>query len=609
MSNALATAAIFFPLWLGIWQQRPITSEDLKYEQPVVMQDSVLQFLNANIASCNAPLRAQIYCNLASAPIPANRDFLLSCLRREQDSRMRTTLLTFLKRMDTDTMPPDAIEPYLTDSAPLVSLAAVKLYALLPNAKTSALIPFLQSNTPHSAIRNAAWHAFAHSPRLAAALGRDVLNFRQDEEPDIRAAALSTALAQPKRVPETTEWLRQAATDGSRLMRLAAAADPTPDPDILRKLLRDPDPSVRLTACTSGNGRFRDIIADAVDDSDQSVRTAALHALTLSREPASRALLQRIADHLGDPSPLTALQAERSFTLLAANAASATDAEDILRPLVAEPSARLHAVQAAEHIKLRSLARDIAAVADTEKRPECLAAEINALAVLAPKGSYADILLPNAAHSSPVVRQAVAKALGTLAIPDTEHVISKLALDPKSSHVRAEAFTSMGRFPRQVFIKDILKCLTDTIRTTSTERANAAWAVAQIPVTQQCMDEFVNIALRLRTQTTVAVIPTNGGPVFEDEAVLANCFFAIAKLAKNTPDKQDFADAASIVFGLYSLRPDNAPNNDPKSIPRTYITHSLVTQATLWLDGENITTQPTNPKEILLPLEQLQSTD
>lgn len=606
-SLLLATSAVFFPLWLGLYQQGPLTEKDTEYQQQTVVDPAYFDILREVMPIADQRFRAECHVRLASKPIRANQNFLLECLSKENDQRLKASILSLLPNTGIETIPPEAIAPYISDKSILVSRSAIALYGTLPKADPRLLAPFLgapQDDTTPIALKKQAWLAFANSPRLANTLGSNVLKFK-NADLDFQCLALQAALAQDKRLPQTSQWLKEAARGNIRL-RLVAARDTKPEAAVLSLLLKDEKPSIRLAACRANKGTHRELITAALEDKDPSVRQAALTALTRFTSPATLEILGKVALRFGDKSPLVRNEAELTFANLGTKVPNAPSRLAPLLKTAIPPEARFHAIKAMTALQSKDLLPEAVALLSQEKKPEIIAATLDAIAMLAAKNTYADTVVPLAEHPSALVRQATAKALGRLAIPGTEPVLKKLANISQKPNVRIEAFEAMGHFPQMTFTDDILACLNNTRNTLSAERANAAWASAQMrPGTDEDTLKLITVARRLVTQVTVAVVPTDMEPMFEETFVLCNCILGLASMAKNTGNEELNEIASSILF-LYDIEESKIPPPTPNSsqssnLPRSAVTWSVAHQARQWLAGETPTAQNTPQNGILFP--------
>ena len=623
MNSLFVTAAIFFQLWMPIWEARPFVSQDFAYEARPVMDEKMLAPISEALKVEDSRMRGELYVALAAAPIRGNQQFLLEkCLPAEKDETLRATILRQIARMEPQAIPAAAIAPYLKDASLQVVLAAIQLYGKLPDADPRQLVGFL--GTPDGkggqellSLKLAAWRCFAESPRLANTLGSNFLTFKEVTPVELRYLVLKTALAQQKRKPETTAWLKEL-LQGPTAMRAVAASDTTPaDFAITAKYLQDKDPAVRQAVCDSAKlPGFATVLPAALGDKDPAVRVAALQALRRCCDAPDEKLLRRIMALFTDPSQFVQEAAEETFVHLARkNSAALALLETALAPN-GEPDAHRHAANAVRLLKGYRLVPAIAALLKGEKQPNAIAAELDAIAHLAKVGEYEAVVMPFTRHSSHLVRKMAVRVIGRLQYKGQEAEVIRLAKDRTATDVCIEAYEAMGRFPQPVFIPTILECLRAPGKTLAEDRACAAWALGYIqPVTPQDKARFAEAVERLRIQATVAIVPTDVGLAFEQEFVIANAMYSLGKIAKRQETPEEQRNHANYVISLYDVSPERdrelqeqalaAGKSGPGELPRAAVTWSFAHQLRLWMDGKQIETQPIPDSILSFPVKGL----
>ncbi|MBR4674469.1 MAG: HEAT repeat domain-containing protein [Victivallales bacterium] len=622
MNSLFVTAAIFFQFWMPIWEARPFVTKDLAYEARPVMEEKMLAPISETLKVADSRLRGELYVALAAAPIRGNQQFLLEkCLPAEKDEFLRATILRQIARMEPQSIPAAAIAPYLKETSLQVVLAAIQLYGKLPDADPRQLVGFL--GTPDGkggqellSLKLAAWRCFAESPRLANTLGSNFLTFKEASPLELRGLVLKTALAQQKRKPETTAWLKEL-LQGPIAMRLIAAIDATPaDFAIAAKYLQDKEPAVRQVVCdTARLPGFVAVLPAALGDKEPAVRVAALQALKRCCEAPDEGLLRRIMALFTDTSHLVQEAAEETFVYLAGKNGSALALlETALSPNSA-PDAHRHAANAARLLKGYRLTPSIALLLKDEKLPNAIAAELDAIAHLAKNGEYEVDVMPFTRHASHLVRRMAVRVIGRLQYKGQEAEVIRLAKDRTATDVCIEAYEAMGRFPQPVFIPTIMACLKAPGKTLSEERASALWALGYIqPVTQEDKAHFAEAVERLRIHATVAIVPTDVGPAFEDESVIANAMYSLGKIAKRQETPEEQRNHANYVISLYDVSPEKdrelqdqatAAGKGPGEVPRSAVTWSLAHQLRQWLDGRQIETQPIPDVTLSFPVKGL----
>ena len=94
MNSLFVTAALFFQLWMPIWEARPFVVSDFTYKSRTVMDEKMLTPISETLKYADARLRGELYVALAAAPIRGNQQFLLEkCLPAEKDELLRATIL------------------------------------------------------------------------------------------------------------------------------------------------------------------------------------------------------------------------------------------------------------------------------------------------------------------------------------------------------------------------------------------------------------------------------------------------------------------------------------------------------------------------------------
>ncbi len=599
IASLYCSIMIFFPFWMQIWEGRPIDSNDLNISGYHEVEPEALDRLRAGLPWFNADLRSQIMRELSEAPIPASQKLMLDWLGKEQMPELQCSILRFLAKTDLQSIPAVSIRSYLDKDSIATVQAAISLYGQLPSADLKNLLPFLQSEDADPIplkLRKAAWLVFSQNQDHAKIVKDLVLDQRQDSSLEIQALALQAACFLRPRRSEVSAWLDQAA-EGPALLRLAAAKDPFPEKGTrLAALLRDQEPGVRIAACSANTGAFQKILLGALNDPHQAARMAAVKALRSHQDANNQLVIESLLKLFVDPVEQIRQETEESLVLIARNGEG--PARQLLEKNLGSqnPLQRLHSMRALRSLGQNSAAAAIAEIIAQESTSENLSAAILALADLSPVGSHGDLLQGYSEHASPLVRAAVARAIGKLQPPGTEPILKKLCLDQKSAAVRIEAFAAMGYFPRAVFASDLLRCLTNTSKTEPDERRNAAWAAGKlIPASDSETTQLLELAKRLVLQCTRPVIP-GMEPMFEGTDVIGNAIFSLAQMQKRFPKRQEFADCAQTVLRVYSVpwqeisQMSMQGSQMPPPVDAT--SNSMAFQVRQWLNEEEITTIP-----------------
>lgn len=592
-----SSLVLFFPFWMQIWEAGPISSQHLNTQGHYEVEPAVLEKLLDGFPLFSADLRIQIIRELSEYPIPAHQKLMLEWLNTEKVPEVQSSILQLLQKTDLQTIPATSITPFLKAENIASAESAIQLFGQLPDADLRDLIPFLsaESNPPIPLrLRKAAWKVFIGNPPGAALLQSRILEFRQDSSLEIQSLALQVACLLHPRSAEISAWLDQAAA-GPALLRLAAARDPFPENAArLQGFLTDLEPGIRVAACQANTGAFQELLLAALNDPHQGVRVAAVNALRVHPDVNSLQAVEALLKSFSDPSQQVRQEAET--TLVSGAEKSSGPARELLEQSLTSqnPQQRLHAMQALTRLLQRSAIPAITALINQETTSENISAGILALAALAPSGSCGELLQQYADHCSPLVRTAVAHAVGRLQPPGCEALLQKLCVDKQSATVRIEAFAAMGYFPQGVFANSLLQCLKNTSGTQTDERRNAAWAAGKLNPSSKAEEaQLLELAKRLVIQCTRPVIP-GLEPMYEGMDVIGNAMLALAQLQKRFPAKRDFADCAQVVLKIYGIPWQEAMNMNLQSRqmppPVDATSNSLAFQARQWLNGDEITT-------------------
>ncbi len=592
-----SSLVLLFPFWMQIWEAEPISSQHLNTQGHYEVEPAVLEKLREGFPLFSADLRIQIIRELSEYPIPAHQKLMLEWLGTEKVPEVQSSILQLLQKTNLQTIPATGITPFLKAENISTVECAIQLFGLLPDADLRDLIPFLAAgSTPGIPLRlrKTAWKAFCGNPAGAALLQSRILEFQQDSSLEIQSLALQAGCLLRPRSAEISAWLDQAAA-GPAQLRLAAARDPFPDNAArLQGFLTDPEPGIRVAACQANTGAFQELLLAALDDPHQGVRVAAVKALRVHPDVNNQQTVDALLKAFSDPSQQVRQEAET--TLVSGAEKSSGPARELLEQSLTSqnPLQRLHAMQALTRLLQRSAVPAITALIPQETTSENLSAGILALASLAPSGSCGELLQPYAEHSSPLVRTAVAHAVGSLQPPGCEALLQKLCVDKQSATVRIEAFAAMGYFPQGVFANSLLQCLKNTSGTQPDERRNAAWAAGKLKPSSKAEEaQLLELAKRLVIQCTRPVIP-GMEPMFEGMDVIGNAMLSLAQLQKRFPEKRDFADCAQVVLKIYGVPWQEAMNMNMQSRqmppPVDATSNSMAFQVRQWLNDEKITT-------------------
>lgn len=604
----LASTLILYPVWMPLFEERPVVSADVSITGKYSIQESTLEYLQNNITGCDEHTRAAIYKELASVKVRANQNLLLNTfMHMEKNPNMQASILRMLCNMDTDNMDEKLVRPYLDNENDTIKLAAIKLYGKLENADLAALSKYIgnpESTDCNIALQTACWQAIAGNARLANALGNQVLAFRNAKLASIKHLALQASMLLENRTNDINNWQKEASKSEDTSERLVVAKNNlAATPEIASTLLNDSNSGIRQAVCEAPEAfKNLDLMLKATEDQEQSVRIAALKAIAALRDCNDENVYKTIAKCFEDSSILVRQEAEKTYIAIG-NSLGA----DILASQISEKSSEefmLHSFNALKKLDAKQHADVIADILPVATRYDVIGAGLDALAMLAPKQSNGPLVIGYADSSSSLVRQMAVRAMGRLNIENSERLIINISHD-KADHVRAEAFEAMGRFPRPVFLQGIMECLVNTRNTTYEERGNAAWALGFIRTNDQKYAELIqDLSDRLVVQCTVRVVPTDSMPIFDDTAVIGNCMFASAMLAKNYPGNTK--DNFNQLIRIFDVTPDEMKqmqsSGGQDDLPRSNATWSIIVQLQQWFNGEEYTRQSPQDRPFIFPI-------
>lgn len=589
------TIVLFFPLLLPVWEQRPIVRDDI-YPCPYAVQvpDSLIAKQEQGLQVVDAEMRGRMLVYLHETRHPQAIEPLLAQLAREPSADVLATILDQLCCFTPDAALIPVVTPYLRHGHTAVRAAAVRAWAHQP-VPDLAPVQALAVDDAEPRVRAAAWQALRAAPaRVAPAF---LLAQAKHAEPAVRAAVCAALLAQPG-ADARDAFFRDACADPSPLVRIALAAGLTtaPEPlaaDLARRLAGDAFATVRVHVAAAlprlpSAQPLLPVLLGLADDPDPEVRRVALAALAATGAPEAAA---KAVAHFGDAGHQVHKQAEDTAVALHAR----TD----VRPVVAarfedpDPTVRYHVFRTLGRLEAKEFVPRLTARLSVETLPANLAALLFALGQVG-AADQADAVAAFGRHDSPEVRAQVGFALGRMAVPRTYPVLEQLAFD-KTPAVRQEALLGVGRIADGAFNPLLLKVLNSVSMTSGisgADRGIAAWAAGRTrPISPEVMK-------RLVVQCTTPVIPTDFGPVFEDETVLISCDFALAQCTRDAPEFRKLAD---FCIQFHSKEPNpNAPISMGTLVPTAEL-KEYARQAHLYLEGQPVEPARRPTQEIYLP--------
>jgi HEAT repeat protein len=520
-----------FPLLLPIWQDRPLVYADLKpAPYPVVVADEQIALQREALVTADRGLRIVICAELRQTNLESAYAVLVRQLSVEADPGVLAVVLQQLEMSPFVSASLEApVRPLLEHPNEDVRYWATALYGRLETAEGARLLKVVTEERSQ-AVRQVAAERLRDLPG-AITLAAAYRPFRQDLNPAVPAALTVGACLAKEAAAVADELLRDLAVAHEAVRFAVAARLPdltAPLPErLIPQLGRDASPSVRgETAAALGRlARPADLalLLALTRDPDPEVRRRALAAC--ASYPGAETLTA-LVERLEDERTLVRRQAED--TLVGAEKAQPAGAVVTARLSRTAFPGRAHQCRVLGRIGFAESAAAVYACLRQETEPEGIRDAVFALGRFRHRPAAADIAA-HSTHVSPVVRAAVAEALGYLAVPATYPALQALAFDPDEP-VRQAALLAAGMTADgAAFSETVRQALVQTQpeKMSSTNRAAAAWAAGRLrPVAAE-------LVKRLKVQATEAVVPSPMGPMsFEPDETLVCVDFALAQLAR-----------------------------------------------------------------------------
>lgn len=560
-----------FSLLLPVWQERPFVYADLNpADYPVVVAAEQVTLLREALPMADRSLRMRICADLRQANLPSAYQVLLQRLPVETDPAVLAVLLQQLALSPAAAAELEAsVRPLLEHADEDVRYWSTALYGRLETAAAALLLKAV-SQDRSQAVRQLAAECLRERPdAVSPATYR---SFRQDPNPAV-AAALTVAACLAKDADAQTDELGHDLATAHEAVRFAVALRLPDLPGALQERLipafgRDPGPSVRgETAALLGRlARASDLplLLELTRDPDPEVRRRAVAACGSYPGPQT---LTALVDRLEDAFALVRRQAED--TLVATDKAQPAGPAVAARVSRTAFPGRAHQCRVLGRVGFAESAATVYACLRQETEPEGLRDAVFALGRFRHQPAATD-LAALSTHASPIVRAAVAEALGYLAVPSTYPLLQTLAFDAEEPVRHAALLASGMTGAGSAFSETVRLALVQTqpVKMTPANRAAAAWAAARLrPVAPELVQ-------RLKVQATQAVVPgMMGQMLFEEDQVLASVVFALAELARE--------DAlAKTLFGeVLSFQRVDAPPDATPPAAGTYQPSAEVAEA------------------------------
>ncbi|MDT8390249.1 MAG: HEAT repeat domain-containing protein [Lentisphaeria bacterium] len=528
----LGGAILYFTALLPIWNERPLTREDLvPGPYPVEVTDRQVAFAQQGFTYADEDLLNAMIVVFGKSHSAAARDALLKLARDQGLPSVVATVLLQAGNLPLDNQDlGDKLAVFFTHDDGQVRFWAVTTYGKCADLDPTVVINVARKD-PSIQVKTAALEAL--TGRTGALAVNDFYEWLDDDNRGVRHAALRAAMG-ARNVEAGQDKLAAflVSPDSSDRHALAEGLALLPKPAVPwfgQKLAADEHPSVRAECAVQlGNVSGADaqkMLIGLLADKDYEVRRSAVESLALFPDPD---VIERLVAMLGDKSKFVRWQLEE--TLVALHPRQAVDAAVAKACRSQNPDTRLLACNVLGRVGVQRHRDTIAQALPAETRSVNIAAALTALDRLAFAASDT-VILPHVTHADTAVRLAAAKALGNVKTEAAVTALVALAAD-LDNDVVAAAIQSMGRVADPMFSKTLLKILKDTgptARYLASHRAQACWAAAKIP------DVDKTLTKRLVEQGSEAVIKTKDGNLFESDHVLVSAIFALAERARRDP--------------------------------------------------------------------------
>lgn len=550
--SGLKALMVTFPLFLPIWEQRPIKPADLDFgPRPVQMPTDEIEWQAREGFKWadESALRCRFIRELGKTAHPRATQLLLQQLVKEkEDPEVQATILRQLQNLPLDDVSASdwkIVKDYLRNPHRAVRREAVRLYALYKNSSPEDLLQTLDKYDDSITARA----VLISVMQLDKTVGFQALEkWRQSPKIDIVTLAWSIS-CRTTNVGAHETTVETAGKNAKLPVRFALAKelDQLPEPlssKMAVLLSQDPDPACRAQVARSIENvhgtEYLQSLLELAKDPDYSVRIEAL--ASLATRPCEKSAAE-VAAAILDKSRLVRLQAESSAATIFKKYEAIADM--IAAHLPAERTeVRYHAYRTLGHMQAYEFRRVVTDALRQETRPENLAAGLYAVYKLKATDAL-PLILKHGNHTDAKVRAAAVKAAGILE-PEQAHDFVVGHLKDKNADVRYEAIIALGRTrdpqsPPQLLM--VLKSTSIDSIFDKTHRAAACWSAAQLASVPE------TLLARLKTQATTMVITTPMGPMYEGKLVLSSVALAVGEIARRQPNAKPFANTVLTRLG------------------------------------------------------------
>ncbi len=584
----LVPGAVFYPFILDAWPHRPLTNEEyFSCDSPEYVPDASVRLQSYIFEHSRNPLeRSHTLSYLAKSRSRTAGPLVIKAFPHEQDIDTAADFLYALLLTEAK-VPVELLNKYLGADNKRARVYAVKLYARQDYADPARLLrlaaiepaPVVRREMHLAAARNAAKSRF-----------RDWERFLADGDARALALAVPALFSFSEINARLAELVRRCRGRGP-LVKFAIAKHCRPglaskfNETLLAILATDKLSSVRAeTATAIGRVKLPALhpqLLSLAQDPRPNVRLRAARSL---RHFPVKDSFTRLVILTGDSfSPLTRIAARESLLAFA----GAFPVEEQLRPHIddAKQDIRYNTCLVLAALGSKRYAQQVEARVKKETRPINIAACIRLL-IVARANPAEKTILSFAKHESPLVRTAMAEAVGALDLKQGYEIIKNYSLTDKKAPVRGAAEIALGVIADDSFAPTLLTILlrTDYRSMTNPEilqaqdRANACWSLSRL----QTLGPATSKRLKALITERVIKIPMFP-PVFDSNSVRVSACWTLATVGKRHRDRKILKLADDMIKVL--AQPDDrlASMNQPPTGPAL---RSYAYQTRQFLDGK-----------------------
>lgn len=552
----------FYPSVWKVWAAGPPPNDAyFGLDRPKYAEDAMVKYQRVALSYTKDPIeRSGIVIAVGGAANPLGNAVVREVLAVAEDVPVRLDCMRSLallgERWSVGEAAGRMVSPY-----PLERAFAVRLMALESAGDVTMMRGWLAEER-HPLVRREMLTQLA-GVEVAAGDWPSLWDARVPEEIAIGLPALYAAKGAERAGEALTELCGHEAESVRCLVMAAMPAgfDRRTAVGLVARLLSDPSPAVRA-AVAEVIGRVEDRaqldgLLTLSKAPESLVRRAAATSLRqFPGKPAMAALLRLGGDSGGR---LLRLAAVESMVAMAGDFPVEEAVAAALRSR--NPDARTSACRVLAGIRSGRYIDVLRKLTASSKRPGDIAAAIDALAAGGGRAGEQEILA-RGAHDSPVVRSAVASAVGALKLKSGYKLLTRYCLEEREETVRRAAIRACGVSADVVFDGTLLTVLrrTDYRDAKNPEflgaddRSWACWSAARLPALSDALSK------RLWEQIRNKVVLTTDGPGPDSNRVRGCAVWALAVQARALQDAEIRRRADSALKWL--TRPDSVVAED-----------------------------------------------